>query len=126
MFVPCLPSSHTASPPKVLSLDEVMEAGKDLFKLKIAHEIVMNKDFHMEPNPRPSNRYSMFRYVLRSLCGRVFREMSTTLELLSTFSPDMQLVEFMINGCLSYILFNVSLKCNRKKMWMGLGNHTVI
>ncbi|XP_037551564.1 T-complex protein 11-like protein 2 [Nematolebias whitei] len=48
----CTPSS---SPPRVLNLDEVMEAGRDLFNLKLSHEIVLNKDFHMEPNLKPPN-----------------------------------------------------------------------
>ncbi|XP_017266954.1 T-complex protein 11-like protein 2 [Kryptolebias marmoratus] len=48
----CTPSS---SPPKVLTLDEVMEAGRDLFNLKLTHEIVMNQDFHIERNLQPPN-----------------------------------------------------------------------
>ncbi|MED6273194.1 wD repeat domain, partial [Characodon lateralis] len=40
----CTPSS---SPPKAVSLHEVMEAGRDLFNLKLAHEIIIN-DFHMD------------------------------------------------------------------------------
>ncbi|RVE56653.1 hypothetical protein OJAV_G00223610 [Oryzias javanicus] len=49
----CTPSS---SPPKILTLDEVMESARDLFNLKISHEIVMNPSFHMDINSRPQNR----------------------------------------------------------------------
>ncbi|XP_013859666.1 T-complex protein 11-like protein 2 [Austrofundulus limnaeus] len=48
----CTPSS---SPPKFLTLEEVMQAGKDLFDLKITHEMIMNKAFHLKPNPEPPN-----------------------------------------------------------------------
>ncbi|XP_072233309.1 T-complex protein 11-like protein 2 [Leuresthes tenuis] len=47
----CTPSS---SPPKTLTLDEVMEAGRELFNLKIAHEIVMNNNILMNSRPRDS------------------------------------------------------------------------
>ncbi|KAM3587545.1 uncharacterized protein V6R79_008753 [Siganus canaliculatus] len=40
----CTPSS---SPPKTLTLDEVMEAAKDLINLRLAHEIAVNPTFHV-------------------------------------------------------------------------------
>ncbi|XP_030576114.1 T-complex protein 11-like protein 2 [Archocentrus centrarchus] len=48
----CTPSS---SPPKTLTLDEVMESARDLFNLSLSHEIVMNRNFHLEPNSLPQD-----------------------------------------------------------------------
>ncbi|KAM9705740.1 T-complex protein 11-like protein 2 [Menidia menidia] len=48
----CSPSS---SPPKILTLDEVMEAGRELFNLKIAHEIVMNSQILKDLKSRPQD-----------------------------------------------------------------------
>ncbi|XP_015256366.1 PREDICTED: T-complex protein 11-like protein 2 isoform X1 [Cyprinodon variegatus] len=47
-------STPSSSPPKTLSLDEVMEAGRELFNLKLAHEIA-NFDFHLDLNRGPQN-----------------------------------------------------------------------
>uniref|UniRef100_A0A1A7YQ26 T-complex 11-like 2 n=1 Tax=Iconisemion striatum TaxID=60296 RepID=A0A1A7YQ26_9TELE len=49
---PCTPSS---SPSISFSLDEVMDAGRDLFNLKISHDIVMNRDFQLHPNLKAKN-----------------------------------------------------------------------
>ncbi|XP_010795541.1 T-complex protein 11-like protein 2 [Notothenia coriiceps] len=46
----CTPSS---SPPKTLTLDEVMESARDLSSLRLAHEIAVNQDFHVEPQSLP-------------------------------------------------------------------------
>ncbi|XP_061570410.1 T-complex protein 11-like protein 2 [Cololabis saira] len=48
-------SSPSSSPPKVLTLDEVMASGKDLFDLRLAHEITVNPSFRMEANVRSQN-----------------------------------------------------------------------
>uniref|UniRef100_A0A3P8SGE6 T-complex 11, testis-specific-like 2 n=1 Tax=Amphiprion percula TaxID=161767 RepID=A0A3P8SGE6_AMPPE len=48
----CTPSS---SPPKTLTLDEVMDAGRDLFNLSLSHEIVVNQSFRMELNTIPQD-----------------------------------------------------------------------
>ncbi|XP_076578716.1 T-complex protein 11-like protein 2 [Chaetodon auriga] len=48
----CTPSS---SPPIVLTLDEVMETASDLFNLTLAHEINVNRDFHLEQPSLPQN-----------------------------------------------------------------------
>lgn len=48
----CTPSS---SPPKTLTLDEVMESARDLFNLSIAHEIIVNPNFHLEPDSLPQD-----------------------------------------------------------------------
>lgn len=48
----CTPSS---SPPKTLNLDEVMESARDLFNLRLAHEVVMNRNFHLEPESLPQD-----------------------------------------------------------------------
>ncbi|XP_054480982.1 T-complex protein 11-like protein 2 [Anoplopoma fimbria] len=48
----CTPSS---SPPKTITLDEVMESGRDLSNLSIAHEIIVNRNFHLEPDSLPQD-----------------------------------------------------------------------
>uniref|UniRef100_A0A8C3GCD6 T-complex 11, testis-specific-like 2 n=1 Tax=Cyclopterus lumpus TaxID=8103 RepID=A0A8C3GCD6_CYCLU len=48
----CTPSS---SPPKTLTLEEVMESTRDLSNLSIAHEIIVNRDFHLEPDSLPQD-----------------------------------------------------------------------
>lgn len=48
----CTPSS---SPPKTLTLDEVMESARDLSNLRVAHEIIVNRNFHMEPDSLPQD-----------------------------------------------------------------------
>lgn len=46
-----------ASPPKTLTLDEVMESARDLSNLSIAHEITVNPDFRVEQSSPPQGRY---------------------------------------------------------------------
>ncbi|GLD48382.1 T-complex protein 11-like protein 2 [Lates japonicus] len=48
----CTPSS---SPPKTLTLDEVMESARDLSNLRFAHEIIVNHNFHLEPDSLPQD-----------------------------------------------------------------------
>ncbi|XP_029019152.1 T-complex protein 11-like protein 2 [Betta splendens] len=48
----CTPSS---SPPKTLTLDEVMESARDLSNLSFAHEIIVNRNFHLEPDSLPQD-----------------------------------------------------------------------
>ncbi|XP_061663556.1 T-complex protein 11-like protein 2 [Syngnathoides biaculeatus] len=48
----CTPSS---SPPNTLSLDEVMGSARDLSNLSLFHEIVVNRDFHLEPRTLPED-----------------------------------------------------------------------
>ncbi|XP_028252622.1 T-complex protein 11-like protein 2 [Parambassis ranga] len=55
------PSTPSSSPPKTLTLDEVMDAAKDLFNLSLSHEIIVNRSFHLEPNRLPQN--SLWRAV---------------------------------------------------------------
>lgn len=43
----CTPSS---SPPKVLTLNEVMDSARELSNLSLAHEIIVNPKFHFEAN----------------------------------------------------------------------------
>lgn len=47
----------TASPPKTLTLDEVMESTRDLSNLSWAHEISINPNFHVEQANLPQGRY---------------------------------------------------------------------
>uniref|UniRef100_A0A3P8V3X4 T-complex 11, testis-specific-like 2 n=1 Tax=Cynoglossus semilaevis TaxID=244447 RepID=A0A3P8V3X4_CYNSE len=42
----CTPSS---SPPKTLTLDEVIKSARDLSRLSLAHEITVNQNFQLEP-----------------------------------------------------------------------------
>ncbi|XP_059894746.1 T-complex protein 11-like protein 2 [Gadus macrocephalus] len=42
-------SSPSSSPPKHITLDDMMSSGKDLSNLTLAHEIIVNRDFHVEP-----------------------------------------------------------------------------
>uniref|UniRef100_A0A7N6BED3 T-complex 11, testis-specific-like 2 n=1 Tax=Anabas testudineus TaxID=64144 RepID=A0A7N6BED3_ANATE len=48
----CTPCS---SPPKTLTLDEVMESARDLSNLSFAHEIIVNPNFHLEPDSLPQD-----------------------------------------------------------------------
>ncbi|XP_061617631.1 T-complex protein 11-like protein 2 [Phyllopteryx taeniolatus] len=48
----CTPSS---SPPKTPTLDEVMGSARDLSNLSLFHEIVVNRDFHLEPHTIPED-----------------------------------------------------------------------
>ncbi|XP_059182394.1 T-complex protein 11-like protein 2 [Centropristis striata] len=48
----CTPSS---SPPKTLTMDEVMESARDLSNLRLAHEIIVNRNFHLEPGSLPQD-----------------------------------------------------------------------
>lgn len=47
---------YTASPPKALSLDEVMKSARDLSNLSWAHEITMNPNFHVAKANLPQGR----------------------------------------------------------------------
>ncbi|KPP69783.1 T-complex protein 11-like protein 2-like [Scleropages formosus] len=50
-------SSPSSSPPKSVTLDEVMASVRDLSNLSLAHEIIVNPNFHFEqPNP-PQNSF---------------------------------------------------------------------
>uniref|UniRef100_A0A1A8GNT0 T-complex 11-like 2 n=1 Tax=Nothobranchius korthausae TaxID=1143690 RepID=A0A1A8GNT0_9TELE len=51
----CTPSS---SPPKNLTLGEVMEAGRDLFNLRISHDIFMNRDFQLHQNLKANSLWN--------------------------------------------------------------------
>ncbi|KAK9525757.1 hypothetical protein VZT92_016439 [Zoarces viviparus] len=48
----CTPSS---SPPKTLTLDEVMDSARELSNLSFAHEIIVNRNFRMEPDRLPQD-----------------------------------------------------------------------
>ncbi|NP_998185.1 T-complex protein 11-like protein 2 [Danio rerio] len=48
-------NSPSCSPPKILTLDEVMASARDLSNLSLAHEIVVNRNFHLEPPDLPQN-----------------------------------------------------------------------
>jgi len=49
--------SITASPPKFLSLDEVMEAADGVKNMALAHEIAVDTNFKLEKLEKPPNRY---------------------------------------------------------------------
>ncbi|KAA0720998.1 T-complex protein 11-like protein 2 [Triplophysa tibetana] len=48
-------NSPSCSPPKPLTLDEVMASARDLSNLSLAHEIVVNHKFHLEPPELPQH-----------------------------------------------------------------------
>ncbi|XP_051977119.1 T-complex protein 11-like protein 2 [Xyrauchen texanus] len=48
-------NSPSCSPPKTLTLDEVMASARDLSNLSLAHEIVVNRNFQLEPPELPQN-----------------------------------------------------------------------
>lgn len=71
-FVYLLSLAHiwfpTASPPKTLTLDEVMGSARDLSNLSWAHEISVNPSFHLEESSLPQGRYCLFTHVFMC-CG---------------------------------------------------------
>lgn len=46
----------TASPPKFLSLPEIMGAAEKLENIALVHEIAVNENFKLEPQDPPDNR----------------------------------------------------------------------
>lgn len=63
----------TASPPKTLTLDVVMDSARDLSNLSLAHEMIVNGNFCLEPKSLPQDRYvvksSPFGHTLIMFCG---------------------------------------------------------
>lgn len=62
----CTFGFFAASPPKTLTLDEVMESARDLSNLSIAHEITVNPDFRVQPTNLPQGRYINAAYLFIS------------------------------------------------------------
>ncbi|XP_071373225.1 T-complex protein 11-like protein 2 [Centroberyx affinis] len=48
-------STPSSSPPKTLTLDEVMHSARDLSNLSLAHEIIVDRNFHLEPVNLPQD-----------------------------------------------------------------------
>ncbi|KAJ8007182.1 hypothetical protein DPEC_G00114880 [Dallia pectoralis] len=48
-------SSPSSSPPKTITLDEVMSSARDLSNLNLAHNIIVDRDFHVEQPHLPQN-----------------------------------------------------------------------
>ncbi|CDQ83783.1 unnamed protein product, partial [Oncorhynchus mykiss] len=48
-------SSPSSSPPKTITLDDVISSARDLSNLTLAHEIIVNRDFHVEQPHLPQN-----------------------------------------------------------------------
>ncbi|KAM3858797.1 T-complex protein 11-like protein 2 [Diretmus argenteus] len=48
-------STPSSSPPKTLTLDEVMNSARDLSDLSLAHEIIVDRSFHLEPATLPQD-----------------------------------------------------------------------
>lgn len=55
MFI--MPGDVPASPPKFISLEELMKAANGMTNMALAHEIAVNKDFKLEKLEAPENRY---------------------------------------------------------------------
>lgn len=47
-----------ASPPKYVSMDEIMSAAAGVSNLTLAHEIAVDADFKINPVDPPPNRYA--------------------------------------------------------------------
>lgn len=45
----------SSSPPKILTLDEVMDCARNLSNLSLAHEITLNRNFHLDLNSLPQD-----------------------------------------------------------------------
>lgn len=56
----------SGSPPKPITLDEVMASAQDLSNLSLAHEIVVNQKFHLEPPELPQHRYQIISNLIFS------------------------------------------------------------
>ncbi|KAM4711611.1 T-complex protein 11-like protein 2 isoform 1-T3 [Anableps anableps] len=69
----CTPSS---SPPRIPPQDEVMEAGRDLFNLKLVHEIVVG-DVHAELSQEPQN--GLWNIVRKNLYQAYWEKLETEL-----------------------------------------------
>ncbi|XP_010885697.1 T-complex protein 11-like protein 2 [Esox lucius] len=48
-------SSPSSSPPKTITLDEVMSSARDLSNLTLAHNIIVDREFHVEQPHLPQN-----------------------------------------------------------------------
>ncbi|EAT47425.1 AAEL001446-PA, partial [Aedes aegypti] len=69
----------SASPPKILTLDEVQDAVKNIENMTLAHEIAINSDFKLQPYEPPENSleriikdtmHKAYWEVLREQLGR--------------------------------------------------------
>ncbi|XP_044872127.1 T-complex protein 11 homolog isoform X2 [Mauremys mutica] len=61
----CPPQLPTSSPPRVLSMAELLETAQEVSKMTIAHEIVVNRDFKLqEVNFSPSSLESRVKETL--------------------------------------------------------------
>lgn len=58
-------SSASSSPPKAVTLDEVMGSAKDLFNLRLSHEITVNRRFQVQEDPLPQD--SLMKMVQNNL-----------------------------------------------------------
>lgn len=68
-----------ASPPRFVSLEELMAAAKGMTQMSLAHEIAVNKDFKLEPEePRPNRYLNLvkfhFWYLVISSLEKVIKE----------------------------------------------------
>lgn len=52
-----LPGEVPASPPKFISLEELMKAANGMTNMALAHEIAVNKDFKLERFEVPENSF---------------------------------------------------------------------
>lgn len=58
-------STPSSSPPKTITLEEVMESTRDLFNLSLGHEITVNPNLRFEPHNPPQG--SLFKVVRDTL-----------------------------------------------------------
>lgn len=55
-----------ASPPKFVTLEDVMKAAHGMQNMALAHEIAVDQDFKLEPFEPPDNRLLKNNYYLKS------------------------------------------------------------
>lgn len=49
--------SLTASPPRFVSVEELMETAKGVTNMALAHEIMVNQEFQVKPAELPEGRW---------------------------------------------------------------------
>ncbi|KAA8580236.1 hypothetical protein FQN60_005771 [Etheostoma spectabile] len=62
-------STPSSSPPKTLTLDVVMDSARDLSNLSLAHEIIVNSNFCLEPKSLPQD--SLWK-IVRDIVHKAF------------------------------------------------------
>ncbi|KAK7886126.1 hypothetical protein WMY93_025747 [Mugilogobius chulae] len=103
----CTPSS---SPPKALTLDEVMGSARDLSNLSLAHEIIVNPNFHFEASSPPQE--SLFKLVKDNLHKAFWDILEAELnDDPPEYGQAIRLLEEIREGLASYIITTMGKLC---------------